>query len=62
MNINPSSDSPATEKPITAPPRKAIGSALAGPSRAASVVRAFAIVATVMPTYPAVADSNAPST
>src|SRR3546814_768533 len=42
---------PATEKPRTAPPRKASGRALAGPpTRAASVVRALAMVATVMPT------------
>ncbi len=46
---------------MTAPPRNATGSAFAGPSLAASVVRALAIVATVMPAYPAVADSTAPS-
>ena len=41
---------PATVKPITAPPRNATGSALPGPCLAASVVRALAMVATVMPT------------
>ena len=50
-------------KPMTAPPRKASGSASrAPPVWAAWAVRALAIVATVMPTNPARAESTAPVT
>ena len=45
---------------MTAPPRKARGSARCGPVRAACVVRALAMVATVMPIQPAAAESRAP--
>ena len=45
---------------MTAPPRNASGSARWGPVRAAWVVRALAIVATVMPIQPAAAESRAP--
>ncbi|CAB4641123.1 unannotated protein [freshwater metagenome] len=37
-----------------------MGRAFPGPCLAASAVRALAIVATVMPTYPAPADNTAP--
>ena len=59
----PSRPRPATEKPMTAPPRKAMGSALAVPPvRAASAVRALAAVAIRMPMNPAPPDRAAPKT
>ena len=56
----PNSASPATLKPITAPPLNASGSALAAPSRAALAVRLLAAVAMRMPMKPATDDSTAP--
>ncbi len=62
-NARPNNPRPATENPMTAPPRNASGSALAvPPSRAASAVRAFAAVAMRMPMNPASAESTAPKT
>jgi hypothetical protein len=49
-------------KPVTAPPRNATWSALLRPPRAASAVRTFARTAMFMPTYPAAAESTAPTT
>ena len=57
----PKTPRPTTESPITAPPLNAILRALFIPlSLAAFAVRTFAIVATVIPKYPARVENNAP--
>ena len=57
----PRSPSATTVKPMTAPPAYATFSALFSPVFAASIVFTLVLVATSMPTYPAVADSTAPT-
>ena len=57
----PSSPMAATVRPMTAPPEKAILSALAAPvSLAATVVRTFARVAVFMPMKPAAEEARQP--
>jgi hypothetical protein len=57
----PMSPRPATQRPITAPPSRAMSSASALPfERAASAVRTFAKVAAFIPMKPASSDRNAP--
>src|SRR5687768_998862 len=58
---NPNTAIPATPIPITDPPVKETFSALARLVRAACVVLTFALVAILIPTYPANADKKAPS-
>jgi len=47
--------------PITVPPLNATSSAAGRPTRAAAVVRTFALVATFMPAQPEIADASAPT-
>ena len=61
--LTPSTPSPATHIPITAPPENAIESALFIPlSFAAFAVLTFAFVATLIPKYPASVENTAPTT
>ena len=60
--LSPKIPKPTTQSPITAPPEKAIESALFIPlSLAAFAVRTFAFVATFIPTYPANVERTAPT-
>ena len=56
----PSSESAATRKPETAPPRMATCTALTTPWRAAAVVRRFAFTLTYIPMTPDTMEQAAP--
>ena len=57
---NPNTASPATPSPITLPPVKETFNAFAKLVRAACAVRTLALVAALIPIYPAVALKKAP--
>src|SRR5690348_1017710 len=56
----PSSDSPTTTNPVTAPPRSAICNARPRLVRAAAAVRIFARIETHIPVWPEMADHDLP--